>query len=354
MPGATPAGTVGPRTAPGPRPARPHFDKTGCTMSDNALTNKTLLEFLMDLLNDKDALAEFRDDPHAALQSAGLGDVSVDDIKELLPVCLEKVDVEKCARYEDDVDNDKCWDSEPKHDDDHERQYKPVDCDDQGRPAPHTSEIDKVVTHLNYVTNNYSYDSHDTVYNTNNVTKIWAGDGSDVDVNNETNNIGSHGVQVQGDSNAPIVSGDHSFVGDGNQVSGDGSTTAFGAGNATSLDHVGTGQGGVISTGSGTVNNSNAFGEGNQVSGANGINTDASTNDSGNTHTEDNSHGSHNSSVDTSHSGNIDNSVDNSDQDNSTHSDSSHSGNVTTNEDHNALVDASHAGLDLSALDHAV
>ncbi|GLZ51410.1 IniB N-terminal domain-containing protein [Actinomycetospora sp. NBRC 106378] len=305
--------------------------------------HKTLLEFLMDLLNNHDALADFRDDPHAALQAAGLGNVCVDDIKELLPVVLEKVDAEKCAQYEDDCDDDKCWDAEPKHHDDHEHHHKHIDCDDEGRPAPHCSEIDKVVTHLNYVTNNYSYDSHDTIYNTTNVTKIWAGDGSDVHVNNETNNIGSHGVQVQGDSNAPIVSGDHSFVGDGNQVSGDGSTTAFGAGNATSLDHVGTGQGGVISTGSGTVNNSNAFGHGNQVAGANGVNTDASNHDSGNTSLHTDSH-----NTDNSGSHNITDSQNHDSHD--TDSSDSNNSSIESHETHNALVDASHASPVLDAL----
>ncbi|WP_026204410.1 IniB N-terminal domain-containing protein [Actinomycetospora chiangmaiensis] len=302
--------------------------------------HKTLLEFLMDLLNNHDALAEFRDDPHAALQAAGLGNVCVDDIKELLPVVLEKVDAQKCAQYEDDCDDDKCWDSEPKHHDDHEHHCKPIDCDDEGRPAPHCSEIDKVVTHLNYVTNNYSYDSHDTIYNTTNVTKIWAGDGSDVNVTNETNNIGSHGVQVQGDSNAPIVTGDHSFVGDGNQMSGDGSTTAFGAGNATSLDHVGTGQNGVISTGSGTVNNSGAFGHGNQVAGANGVNTntDSSNHDSGNTTLHTDSH-----NTDNSGSHNITDSQNHTTDSHDT--DTSHSNNTTTDEQHNALVDASHGAV---------
>ncbi|MBE7162919.1 MAG: IniB N-terminal domain-containing protein [Williamsia herbipolensis] len=302
--------------------------------------HKTLLEFLMDLLNNHDALAEFRDDPHAALQAAGLGNVCVDDIKELLPVVLEKVDAEKCAQYEDDCDDDKCWDAEPKHHDDHEHHCKPIDCDDEGRPAPHCSEIDKVVTHLNYVTNNYSYDSHDTFVTNNNITKIWAGDDADINVENHNTTAGAHGVAVGGDNNAPIVSGDHSFVGDGNQVSGDGSTTAFGAGNATSLDHVGTGQGGVISTGSGTVNNSNAFGDGNQVAGPNStlsdshddnsVNTDASNHDSNN----DNSHGSHNTD-----SSNHQHDVGNTDTDASTHD----SGNVTTTEEHNALIDASHA-----------
>jgi hypothetical protein len=306
--------------------------------------HKTLLEFLMDLLNNHDALAEFRDDPHAALQAAGLGNVCVDDIKELLPVVLEKVDAEKCAQYEDDCDDDKCWDAEPKHHDDHEHHHKHIDCDDEGRPAPHCTEIDKVVTHLNYVTNNYSYDSHDTFVTNNNITKIWAGDNADINVDNHNTTAGAGGVAVGGDNNAPIVTGDHSFVGDGNQVSGDGSTTAFGAGNATSLDHVGTGQGGVISTGSGTVNNSNAFGEGNQVAGANGVNTDASTNDSGNT---DNSHQDNSSHVDTSHSGNTDNS--HQDNHNEANTDSSiHDNDLKlASDNHNGdNIDANHATVD--------
>ena len=295
-----------------------------------AVAEKTLLEFLLDLLNDKDAIAEFRDDPHAALQSAGLGDVSVADIKELLPVVLEKVDAEKCARYEDDCDDDKCWEEKPRHDDDRESHAKPIECDDEGRPAPHSSEIDKVVTHLNYVTNNYSYDSHDSFVTNNNLTKIWAGDGADIDVTNNNVTSGAGGVAVGGDNNAPVVTGDHSFVGDDNQVSGDGSTTSFGSGSATSLDHVGTGDGGAIAV-NGDATPTNAFGEGNLVAGPGGVVTDASSD------TTDNSQGSHNTD-DHSLTNSQNHTTDNSETDNSVNTDAS------TTDSNNTDLDTSHSG----------
>lgn len=262
--------------------------------------SKTLLEFLLDLLNDKDALADFRDDPHTALRDAGLGDCTVDDIKELLPVVLEKVDAEKCARYEDDCDDDKCWDAEPKHDDHHEHHHKPVDCDDEGRPAPHCSPTDQVVAHLNYVTNNYSYDSHDTFVENNNITKIWAGDDAEIDVTNNNVTAGSDGVAVGGDNNGEIVDGDGNVVGDDNQVSGQGSTTAFGSGPAVSGDVDG-GDHGAINFGTGLAST-----------------VDTSTEDSYNTSDDDEI-----TTIDKS-----DNSIDNSHQDNSSDDDTDSSVNT--------------------------
>ena len=293
--------------------------------------HKTLLQFLLDLLHNQDALADFRQDPQGALHAAGLEHVCVQDIQDLLPVVLEKADPEQCAKYEDDCDNNDCHDEAPRHHEGHRDHHWNNDqgCDDDHHKPhhEHDNEIDKVVTHLNYVTNNYSFDSHDTVFNTNNITKVWADHGSNVDINNETHNVGAGGVDVEGDNNGSLATGGHNVLGNGNELSGDGSTTAFGSGNATSLDHVGTGQGGVISTGSGTVNSSNAFGHGNQVAGANGVNTDASTHDSNN----DNSHGSHNSAVDTS--SHVDNSHQDNSSDSSTHLDSSDSGNSFSHDD---------------------
>ena len=274
----------------------------------NATETKTLLEFLLDLLNDKDALADFRDDPHAALQDAGLGDCTVDDIKELLPVVLEKVDAEKCAKYEDDVDDDNCWDSEPKQDDRQEHHHKPVDCDDEGRPAPHTSPTDQVVAHLNYVTNNYSYDSHDTFVENNNITKIWAGDDAEIDVTNTNVTAGSDGVAVGGDNNGEIVDGDGNVVGDDNQVSGQGSTTAFGLGSATSTGDIDASDHGAVSVGPGLATT-----------------IDSSTDNSD----QDNS---------------IDNSTDNSDQDNSTVIDTDTETNTDNSTNDSNNLDSSDSG----------
>ena len=180
--------------------------------------HKTLLQFLLDLLHNKDALADFREDPQGALHAAGLEHVCVQDIQDLLPVVLEKEDPEKCAKYDD----------APKHhghdDHGHRGDHDPGQHDDH-KWHDHDSELDKVITHLNYVTNNYSFDSHDTVFNTNNITKVWA-DHSTVDVNNETHNVAAGGVDVEGDNNGTVATGGHNQIGDGNEQSGDGSTTA--------------------------------------------------------------------------------------------------------------------------------
>jgi hypothetical protein len=248
--------TTPPEAAP---PRRHGHDTLGAhDMSEH----KTLLQFLLDLLHDKGALADFREDPQGALHAAGLANCSVDDIKDLLPVVLEKVDPEKCAKYEDDCDKGACHDDAPKHHGDHHHgghhHWNDPGCDDDHRdPHHHDNEIDKVVTHLNYVTNNYSFDSHDTVFNTTNVTKIWADHGAKVDVTNDTHNANDGGVNVGHDSNAPIATGGHNVVGDGNQVAGDGANAAFGAG-STALSHVGTGDGGAISTGLGSASGNHA------------------------------------------------------------------------------------------------
>ncbi|MDL5159317.1 IniB N-terminal domain-containing protein [Actinomycetospora termitidis] len=299
------------------------FDLWGHTM---AVAEKTLLEFLLDLLNNHDALAEFRDDPHAALREAGLGDVCVDDIKELLPVVLEKVDADKCAKYEDDCDDDDCWDSEPRHDDGHEHHHhKPIDCDDEGRPAPHCSPTDQVVAHLNYVTNNYSYDSHDTYNTTNNITKIWAGDDADIRVDNTTTNVGDGGTFVGGDNNAPITHGDGNVVGDENQVAGQGANAAFGEGSVFDTGNVNAGDHGGINFGAGV----------NTVTDAS---TDNSQHDSNNTDNSDQDNSVDNSQHDS-------NNVDNSDQDNSTNTDSSiHDNKLLSDNDLSHTDDASHGG----------
>lgn len=254
--------------------------------------HKTLLQFLLDLLHDKSALADFRENPEQALHAAGLQNCSVDDIKELLPVVLEKVDPQQCAQYEDDCDSGHCHDDAPKHHDPHHHgghHWNDPGCDDDHKPQHHhDSEIDKVVTHLNYVTNNYSFDSHDTVFNTTNVTKIWADHGAKVDVTNQTQNADHGGVNVGHDNNAPVATGGHNQIGDGNMQSGDGSTTAFGNGSA--LSHVGTGDGGAINTGTGSAAGNHAdttltnFGGGTVQNGAGNVATDSHNHTSTDSH----------------------------------------------------------------------
>lgn len=320
--------------------------------------HKTLLQFLLDLLNNKEALADFQRDPQGALHAAGLQNVCVDDIKDLMPVVLEKVDPQKCAQYEDDCDRGRDHDDHPRHHGDHDHgghHWNPEPgCDDDHRPAHHhqDNEIDKVVTHLNYVTNNYTFDSHDTIYNTNNITKIWADHGSNVEVNNDTHNVGAGGVSVEGNNNAPIATGGHNVIGDHNQIADNGANAAFGAG-STALSHVGTGDGGAINTGAGgsavgnhadtTLSN---FGHGTLQNGTGNIATDShnqtSTDSHNQTSTESNSHND-NSQHDVGNTTQHD--VGNIDTDTSTHTTDSnntvshddHAVDNSTNIDHNSV-----------------
>jgi hypothetical protein len=292
--------------------------------------HKTLLQFLLDLLHDKQALADFKDDPQGALHAAGLQNVCADDIRDLLPVVLEKVDPQKAAQYEDDCDHGRDHDDAPKHHDPHH------DGGHHGSHDPgHDSEIDKVVSHLNYVVNNYSYDSHDTVYNTDNITKIWADHGAKVDVTNQTQNAGDGGVNVGGDNNAPVATGGHNQIGDGNEQSGDGSTTAFGNGSA--LSHVGTGDGGAINTGTGTAAGNHAdttltaFGGGTVQNGT--ANTAADSHD----HVSTDSHDVTKTSTDSHDLANSQN-HDSGNTDNSTDTDTStHDSNNTLSHDDNSI-----------------
>jgi hypothetical protein len=340
MAGGTPGGTV--VTTPPGSTAEALSDRFGAHMSEH----KTLLQFLLDLLNNKDALADFQRDPQGALHAAGLQNVCVDDIKDLMPVVLEKVDPQKCAQYEDDCDHGRDHDDAPRHHGDHHH-HDGGHHDDHGW-SDHDNEIDKVVTHLNYVTNNYSFDSHDTIYNTNNITKIWADHGANVDVNNETHNVGAGGVDVEGDNNAPIATGGHNQIGNGNEQSGDGSTTSFGSGAAQS--HVSASDGGAVS-GNGAASgdsehfNAQAFGGGN-VTAATHAPATSSTTDShdhtttttdSNNHTSTDSHDLTNSQNDT---------------DNSSHLDTSHSGNTFSATDDSQHLNVHDNSVDLTAVHH--
>jgi hypothetical protein len=309
--------------------------------------HKTLLQFLLDLLHNQDALADFKADPQGALHDAGLEHVCVQDIQDLLPVVLEKEDPEKCAKYEDDCDKGDCHDDDSKHHDGHHdgHHHGNPDHDDHKWQHDHDNEIDRVVTHLNYVTNNYAFDSHDTVYNTNNITKIWADHGAKVDVTNDTHNVGAGGVSIEGDNNAPVATGGHNQIGHDNQQSGDGSTTSFGNGSA--LSHVGTGDGGAIAvngnaTGESEHNTSQAFGAGSTVTSA--THGPATTNNTDtNNHTD-----SHNTLDSNNHtdSHNLVNSQNESDSSTHLHTEDSHDTATLSSDNHSTDVDANHSTVD--------
>ena len=264
-------------------------------MTSTAIEEKTLLEFLIELLTNDEAREAFQQDPHGALEAAGLGDVSVEEVKDLLPLVLHHVDPECVAHYEENCDEPDCYEAptawcEPEQEGCH---YPSVDY--------HQSNVESVITHITYVSNHYSTVNNVTIFE--NETNIWSGGGDvyfDQDIDFTSANLGDGAVFVGGDNNGTLTHGDDNLTlhGDGNQVAGQGSTAAFGAGSAYSGD-IEARDGGAISFGAGDAtatqenvdesvndsNNDNSHDNPTFVDSHddNSVVTDASTNDSGNT-----------------------------------------------------------------------
>ena len=60
----------------------------------------SLLEFIMNLLRDPRAAAEFQADPETALAEAGLGDVCSDDVDAIMPVILDYAPVDASSSFD--------------------------------------------------------------------------------------------------------------------------------------------------------------------------------------------------------------------------------------------------------------
>ena len=284
-------------------------------MTSSVTEEKTLLQFLIDLLTDDDAREAFQQDPEHALQAAGLGDVSVEEVKELLPIVLHHVDPHCVADYESHCDEPDCYEAptawcEPEQEGCH---YPSEDH--------HSSNIESVITHITYVRNHYSTTNNINVFE--NETNIWSGGGDvyfDQDIDYTSANLsGDHPVFIGGDNNGIVTNGDGNVTGDGNQVSGQGSTTAFGEGSAYSGD-IHADNGGAIAFGEGdataTQENTDSHDDNHVDNSHQDNSTDASTHDSGNTIDSGN----------TVDSGNTDNSsTDNSDNSQDNHSEDNHS-----------------------------
>jgi hypothetical protein len=239
----------------------------------------SLYELILRLLRDPEALEDFKDDPDAYLASCG--DFSSDDVKDAIEL----------IRDHDDGDSNNGRDT-----------VHIAPPSDPPAPRDGESEHEAAVRYLNtYVTNNY-VDDRDTIVD-NSINQQIDTDGGDFDQDIDIDSTvasGDGAVAAGDDINAPVttgdgnqvgegnVSGDGNVVGAGNQVvTGDDNTTAFGGGDATSLDVDGdltVGDGSAFATGG------DAFVD----------NTDNSIEDSGNVSTETTFEDSGNVTVDES------------------------------------------------------
>jgi hypothetical protein len=239
---------------------------------------KTILQFLLDLLRDPSAQATFAADPQGTLASAGLDNLCFADVRDALPLVMDHAPAAVAARYDDDVRAGSASAaavvSDPGHHWDgghHDHHWNPGPV-----PAPHHPEVDRVVQHLNWVTNNYAFDSHDTTFSTDLNQHIIAN--GDVTTTVDTHPqvaSGDGAVAVGGDVTAPVATGAGSVAGDANEVNHDG-TASFGAGDASSVGgSVNASDGGAASLGAAATGNeqnseSTSFGAGDSTSGTGG------------------------------------------------------------------------------------
>jgi hypothetical protein len=175
-------------------------------------------------------------------------------------------------------------------------------------PPHHAPEVDKVIAHLNWTSNNYSFDSHDTTFTTALDQHIIANGNVTTTVDTHPQVASGDGaVAVGGNLAAPVATGTGSVAGTDNEVNHDG-TASFGAGDATSVGgSVGASHGsGVSLTGPATGNEQDSaatsFGSGDSASGS-GTAAVTPVHDQ----SDDSTHTA--TATDTSHSGNTDNSI---------------------------------------------
>jgi hypothetical protein len=113
-----------------------------------------LIEFILSLLRDPDAAAEFDEDPDAALASRGLSQVRAEDVCAVAPVIAERESVAPAVAVS----------------------ASPAAAPHSGGPSPRPLEADPVIREIRTIMNNMTYvDDRDTVVDMSVNQNIWAG-----------------------------------------------------------------------------------------------------------------------------------------------------------------------------------
>jgi hypothetical protein len=197
------------------------------------MADMTLLEFLRSLIWNDEAREDFAENPEKALDDAGLGHLSSDDVHDALVLMQEDNQDASFDRNYDTGGNDI-----------HIAAPEPVHHDGD--------DSESAVEYINrYITNNY-VDDRDTITDNSVNQQIDTGGGDfDQDIDIDSTVASGDGAVAAGDDieDSEIVTGDDNTVGDGNingdgnitgdgndAVIGDGNTSSFGDGDATSTE----------------------------------------------------------------------------------------------------------------------
>jgi hypothetical protein len=195
----------------------------------------SLLDFILNLLKDPQAQAEFKANPQAVLADNGLTGVCAADIHDTLPLVTDNRAVEQTSAHT----------SAP-----------------SAAPAPGESDTHAAVRYLSYITNTYTYtDDHSTAIDESVHQNIWAaGDVTQTFDNNNVVSSGDGSVAAGGDiSGSTVTTGNGDAVGSG-AAAGTGNVT--GSGNALG-DGSAAGTGNAVANGDGsTIGNGNAVANG--------------------------------------------------------------------------------------------
>jgi hypothetical protein len=191
----------------------------------------SLLDLLMNLLNDPAEKAAFVADPAGFLADCGLDDLSPADIHDAIQLA---------------ADNERHDLTNHHHGDGHMPPPPPV-------PSHHgESSHDAAITYLNnYITDNYvTVDARETTIDNSIHQRIdtHGGDLDQVIDNHPVDATGDGAVAVGGDNSGPIATGDHAVAGNGTvAVDGSDDALSFGSGDAVDQHGASADDGGAVS-----------------------------------------------------------------------------------------------------------
>ncbi|NMH98940.1 IniB N-terminal domain-containing protein [Pseudonocardia acidicola] len=270
----------------------------------------SLIELLLNLLRDPEALAAFQEDPQSFLSSCGITELSPEDVHDAVVLAQDS--------------HDSSFDRDHHTGGNHVQLPPPPPAP---HPAPGESHHEAAIKYLNtYITNNY-VDDRDTIVDNSinqNIDNRGGYFEQDIDVDSVVAS-GDGAVAAGGDiEDSTITTGNGNVVGDGNHVvNGHDNTTAFGNGDATSTEvggDVNLGDGAAFASGGGaavhntdnstndsfndfsdnsTNDSGNDFSDNSQENVGN-VDVDASVNDSGNDNSHNSIDDSYNTAVDAS------------------------------------------------------
>jgi hypothetical protein len=234
------------------------------------MADQSLWEFLLNLLSDPEARAEFNEDPEGTLRDAGFEDVSPHDLKDAIDLVNDQSDV----TYEaPEVTNDDVTAKEYIQtvvNNVENNSYTEIDNSTSIEAGGDVSIDNSVDDHSIYGDGNTSIDGDISDSNVATGEDSIAGE-DNVSVDGDGNAVGEGNTTVNGD-------GDNTFVGDDSTYVGEDANAAFGGGDVTTTEF-----NGDVNVGDGS--SFAAGGSSSSVSSDDDY-TDNSVSDSGNTTTE--------------------------------------------------------------------